>query len=181
MSVSTVPVGIQAAYRQLASRSSGSKAVISPCTTTKPMTTAHSTIAGTDTHQTTTGEITFIQARTHRHLATIQSIRRTDWTSSQRSSPKSKPASVDFGATNDGACILISPHDILLRSVDTGSITSHDCDQFVSYASRCKVVRFAHNQYRSISAALNEFASWKGRSTPFTELAPAGHNSHAQS
>lgn len=35
-----------------------------------------------------------------------------------------------------------------------------------------EIVRFASDQHGSISAALKEFASWKGRSTPFTELAP---------
>jgi hypothetical protein len=35
-----------------------------------------------------------------------------------------------------------------------------------------EVVRFARNQHGSIDAALDEFASWKGRSTPFTDLAP---------
>ncbi|ADJ16692.1 hypothetical protein [Halalkalicoccus jeotgali] len=35
-----------------------------------------------------------------------------------------------------------------------------------------EVVRFARNQHGSISAALEEFAFWKGRSTPFTDLAP---------
>jgi len=33
-------------------------------------------------------------------------------------------------------------------------------------------VRFARDQHGSITAALDEFASWKGRSTRFTELAP---------
>jgi hypothetical protein len=35
-----------------------------------------------------------------------------------------------------------------------------------------EVVRFARTQYGTVDAALNEFASWKGRSTPFTDLAP---------
>ncbi|UPV99972.1 hypothetical protein M0R88_15825 [Halorussus gelatinilyticus] len=35
-----------------------------------------------------------------------------------------------------------------------------------------EVVRFARNQHGSVAAALEEFASWKGRSTPFTDLAP---------
>jgi len=35
-----------------------------------------------------------------------------------------------------------------------------------------EVVRFARAQHGSIAAALAEFASWKGRSTRFTELAP---------
>lgn len=35
-----------------------------------------------------------------------------------------------------------------------------------------EVVRFAYNHYDTIDAALKEFASWKERSTPFTELAP---------
>ncbi|WP_128478911.1 hypothetical protein [Halorussus pelagicus] len=35
-----------------------------------------------------------------------------------------------------------------------------------------EVVRFARNQHGSIDAALDEFASWKGRSTPFFDLAP---------
>jgi hypothetical protein len=35
-----------------------------------------------------------------------------------------------------------------------------------------EVIRFARNQHGSVDAALGEFASWKGRSTPFTDLAP---------
>jgi len=35
-----------------------------------------------------------------------------------------------------------------------------------------EIVRFARNQHGSVDAALDEFASWKGRSTPFTDLAP---------
>ena len=35
-----------------------------------------------------------------------------------------------------------------------------------------EVVRFARTQHGTVDAALNEFASWKGRSTPFTDLAP---------
>jgi len=35
-----------------------------------------------------------------------------------------------------------------------------------------EVVRFARTQHGSVGAALNEFASWKGRSTRFTSLAP---------
>jgi hypothetical protein len=35
-----------------------------------------------------------------------------------------------------------------------------------------EVVRFARTHYGTINAALTEFTSWKGRSTPFTELAP---------
>lgn len=35
-----------------------------------------------------------------------------------------------------------------------------------------EVVRFARAQHGTVDAALNEFASWKGRSTPFTDLAP---------
>ena len=35
-----------------------------------------------------------------------------------------------------------------------------------------EVVRFARTQHGSVDAALTEFASWKGRSTPFTILAP---------
>jgi hypothetical protein len=35
-----------------------------------------------------------------------------------------------------------------------------------------EVVRFARTHHGTISAALTEFASWKGRSTPFTKLAP---------
>lgn len=35
-----------------------------------------------------------------------------------------------------------------------------------------EVVRFARAQHGTIAAALNEFASWKGRSTRFTTLAP---------
>ncbi len=35
-----------------------------------------------------------------------------------------------------------------------------------------EVVRFARTQHGTVNATLNEFASWKGRSTPFTYLAP---------
>lgn len=35
-----------------------------------------------------------------------------------------------------------------------------------------EVVHFARAQHGNVDAALNEFASWKGRSTPFTDLAP---------
>jgi hypothetical protein len=35
-----------------------------------------------------------------------------------------------------------------------------------------ETVRFAQNQHGSVDAALNEFASWKRRSTRFTDLAP---------
>jgi len=35
-----------------------------------------------------------------------------------------------------------------------------------------EVVRFARTQHGTVDAALDEFASWKGRSTPFTDLAP---------
>jgi hypothetical protein len=35
-----------------------------------------------------------------------------------------------------------------------------------------EVVRFARHRHGSIAAALDEFASWKGRSTRFTDLAP---------
>ena len=35
-----------------------------------------------------------------------------------------------------------------------------------------EVVRFARDQHGSVHAALTEFAAWKGRTTPFTELAP---------
>ncbi len=35
-----------------------------------------------------------------------------------------------------------------------------------------EVVRFARTQHGTVNAALNEFTSWKGRSTPFTDLAP---------
>lgn len=34
------------------------------------------------------------------------------------------------------------------------------------------VIRFARDQHGTVDAALDEFASWKGRSTPFTDLAP---------
>ena len=35
-----------------------------------------------------------------------------------------------------------------------------------------EVVRFARTQHGTVDAALDEFASWKSRSTPFTDLAP---------
>ena len=35
-----------------------------------------------------------------------------------------------------------------------------------------EVVRFARAQHGTVDAALDEFTSWKGRSTPFTDLAP---------
>jgi hypothetical protein len=35
-----------------------------------------------------------------------------------------------------------------------------------------EVVRFARSHHGTVDAALDEFASWKGRSTPFTDLAP---------
>ncbi|MFC4452097.1 hypothetical protein [Halorussus aquaticus] len=35
-----------------------------------------------------------------------------------------------------------------------------------------EVVRFARDQHGNVTTALNEFASWKGRSTQFTDLAP---------
>jgi hypothetical protein len=35
-----------------------------------------------------------------------------------------------------------------------------------------EVVRFARNQHETIDAALNKFTTWKGRSTPFIDLAP---------
>lgn len=35
-----------------------------------------------------------------------------------------------------------------------------------------EVVRFARDRHGSVTTALDEFASWKNRSTPFTELAP---------
>jgi hypothetical protein len=35
-----------------------------------------------------------------------------------------------------------------------------------------EVVRFARSHHGTVDAALDEFASWKGRSTPFTDLTP---------
>ncbi|MFC7009380.1 hypothetical protein [Halalkalicoccus salilacus] len=55
---------------------------------------------------------------------------------------------------------------ILLGLVDndpTGEVLTH---------LGAEVVRFAYDHYGTIGGALEEFASWKGRSTPFTELAP---------